>query len=65
MLLVVKVPYKSYFKFISIPFGFALITCIFIALFFGSGPNLFDTGILWIVIREDALNFAIYTLFRR
>lgn len=64
LLLVAKVPYKFYFKFISIPFGFALITYIFIALFFGKGPILFDTGILWIVIREDSLTLAIYTFFR-
>lgn len=64
LLFIAKVPYKFFLKFISIPFGFAFINCIFIALFFGTGTVLFDTGIFGIVIREDALSLAIYTFFR-
>lgn len=64
LLLVAKIPFKFYIKFISIPFGFALITCIFMAFFFGSGQILFNTGIFGIVIREDALSLAITTFCR-
>lgn len=61
---VARIPYNFYLKFISIPFGFSLITCIFLAFFFGTGSVIFDTGILGIVVREDALALAITTFFR-
>lgn len=64
LLFVAKVPYKFYLKFISIPFGFSLITCIFLAFFFGTGDVIFDPGIWGIVIRADALTLAITTFFR-
>jgi len=61
---IAKIPFKFYIKFMSIPFGFALITCIFMAFFFGSGTVLFNTGFFGIVIREDALNLAIIIFCR-
>lgn len=61
---VAKVPVRFYFKFISIPFGFSLITCIFLVFFFGTGPVIFDTGIFNIMIRSDALELGIATFFR-
>ncbi|MDR0900889.1 MAG: cobalt ECF transporter T component CbiQ, partial [Methanobrevibacter sp.] len=64
LLTIAKISVKFYFKFISIPFVFAVITCIFMVFFFGSGPILFDTGILGIAIREDALNLGLNTFFR-
>ncbi len=64
LLFVAKVPLKFYLQFISIPFGFSLITCIFLAFFFGSGHVIYNTGILGILVREDALNLAITTFFR-
>ncbi|WP_224425597.1 cobalt ECF transporter T component CbiQ [Methanobrevibacter sp. TMH8] len=64
LLFVARVPFRFYIKFISIPFGFSLITCIFLAFFFGTGPIIFHTGIFGIVVREDALTLAITTFFR-
>lgn len=64
LIFLAKVPIKFYLKFISIPFGFSLITCVFLAFFFGSGPVIFNTGILGIVVREDALTLAILTFSR-
>lgn len=64
LLTIAKIPFKFYIKFMSIPFGFALITCIFMAFFFGSGTVIFNTGILGIVVREDALSLAITTFCR-
>jgi len=64
LIIVAKIPIKYYLKFISIPFTFTLITCIIMAFFFGTGTVIFDTGILGIVVREDALALAILTFSR-
>ncbi|MCL2156863.1 MAG: cobalt ECF transporter T component CbiQ [Methanobrevibacter sp.] len=64
LLTVAKVPLRFYLKFISIPFGFSLITCIFLVFFFGTGPVIFDTGFFNIVVRSDALELGITTFFR-
>ncbi|MCL2116740.1 MAG: cobalt ECF transporter T component CbiQ [Methanobrevibacter sp.] len=64
LLFVANVPLRFYLKFISIPFGFSLITCIFMIFFFGTGPVIFDTGFFNIVIRSDALELGIATFFR-
>ena len=64
LLEIAKVPLKFYLKFISIPFGFSLITCIFIIFFFGTGPVIVDTGFLGIVVRADALELGLITFFR-
>jgi cobalt/nickel transport system permease protein len=64
LIFIAKVPVKFYLKFISVPFGFTLITCIVMAFFFGSGTIIYETGILGIVIRSDALTLAILTFSR-
>ena len=64
LILIAKVPIKFYLKFISIPFGFSIITCVVMAFFFGSGTVIYETGILGIVVREDALALAILTFSR-
>ena len=64
LIFIAKVPFKFYLKFISIPFTFTLITCIIMAFFFGSGMIIYETGILGIVLREDALALAILTFSR-
>jgi len=64
LILVAKVPIKFYLKFISIPFAFSLITCVVMAFFFGSGTVIYETGILGIVVREDALALAVLTFSR-
>jgi len=64
LILVAKVPIKFYLKFISVPFGFALLTCVFMVFFFGSGTVIYETGILGIVVRLDALTLGILTFSR-
>jgi len=64
LLVIAKVPQRFYLKFISIPFGFSLITCIFLIFFFGTGSVIFETGFFGIVIRSDALELGIATFFR-
>jgi cobalt/nickel transport system permease protein len=64
LVLVAKVPIRFYLKFVSVPFGFTLLTCAVMAFFFGSGTAIFETGILGIVVREDALALAILTFSR-
>jgi len=64
LILVAKVPIKFYLKFISVPFTFTLLTCVIMAFFFGSGTIIFETGILGIVVRADALILAILTFSR-
>lgn len=59
-----RVYYKDYLKFISIPAAFAILTCIFLIFFFGTGHVIWDSGIWGVVIREDALQLGILTFFR-
>ncbi|WP_346675003.1 cobalt ECF transporter T component CbiQ [Methanobrevibacter woesei] len=55
---------KNYLKFITIPFLFTFITCLFLMFFFGNGEIVYNTGIFGIAVREDSLNLAIHTFFR-
>jgi len=64
LIVIARVPIKFYLKFISVPFTFTLITCIVMAFFFGSGTVIYETGILGIIVREDALNLTILTFSR-
>ncbi|MGL4669220.1 MAG: cobalt ECF transporter T component CbiQ [Methanobacteriaceae archaeon] len=64
LILIAKVPYRFYLKFLSIPLIFSIITCVFLVLFFGNGAIIFDFGIAGIVIREDAFDLGLRTFFR-
>jgi len=64
LIFIAKVPIKFYLKFISVPFTFTLLTCIVMVFFFGSGTIIYETGILGIVVREDALTLGILTFSR-
>ena len=64
ILAIAKINYKSYFKFLSIPMAFLVITCIFLMLFFGKGEVIYETGIFGIVITTDSLHYAVYTFMR-
>ncbi|WP_409199474.1 cobalt ECF transporter T component CbiQ [Methanobrevibacter sp. DSM 116169] len=64
IVLIAGISFKNYLKFISIPFVFAFISCVFLVFFFGSGEVVFNTGIFGIVAREDSLNLGIYTFCR-
>jgi cobalt/nickel transport system permease protein len=61
---VARVSVKSYIKFLTIPIIFAVITCIFLIFFFGSGKVIFDTGIWGIVVTQSSLDLGIKTFCR-
>ncbi|KAF5079969.1 Cobalt transport protein CbiQ [anaerobic digester metagenome] len=51
-----KIPYKFYLKFLFVPFIFAFITFVFMALFFGVGAPIYDMGIFNIAVTVDGFN---------
>ena len=59
-----RVSFKSYIKFLTIPIIFALITCLFLIFFFGTGKVIFDTGIWGIVVTQSSLDLGISTFCR-
>lgn len=59
-----KIPWKFYLKFLSIPFIFAFITFVFMALFFGVGTHLLDLGIFNIAVTQDGFNLG-FLVFAR
>ena len=61
---IAKIKFSDYLKFMTIPFSFTLITCLFLLFFFGTGEIIWNSGISWFVIRQDALNLAILVFFR-
>lgn len=61
---VAGISYRNYLKFITIPFLFTLITCVYLVFFFGSGTVIYDTGFFGIVVTENSLHTGIYTFFR-
>lgn len=64
IIVIARVSYKSYLKFISIPFFFAFVSCIFLILLFGTGNIIYDLGFWGMAIREDSLHLGIYTFCR-
>jgi len=61
---IARISYIDFLKFISIPLFFALFSCIFLIFFFGTGEIIYNTGILGIVVREDAWQLGIHTFCR-
>ena len=61
---VARVAFKSYIKFLTIPMIFAVITCLFLIFFFGSGEVIYDTGLWGIVVTRSSLNLGITTFCR-
>ena len=61
LIFLAKIPYKFYFKFIAAPFLFALITLVYMALFFGTGEiwmHLGSLGPLSLAIYSDGLQLG-------
>ena len=52
----VKIPYKFYLKFLLVPFVFALITFIYMAIFFGVGTHILELGIFNLGITSDGFD---------
>lgn len=59
-----KIPSKFYLKFITIPFTFAFITFIFMALFFGITQPIMNLGILNLTVTADGFNLGLLVLAR-
>lgn len=64
IIVIAGVSVKSYLKFITIPFIFAFVTCLYLALFTGGGTPIWDTGFFGIIITRNSYNLAIETFFR-
>lgn len=61
---VARISVKNYLKFITIPFVFTAIACIYLVLFTGTGNMIYDTGFFGIIITDNSLNLGIYTFGR-
>lgn len=59
-----KIPSKFYLKFISIPIIFALITVIYMALFFGMGNPILNLGIFNLSVTADGFDLG-FLVFAR
>ncbi|WP_407379088.1 cobalt ECF transporter T component CbiQ [Methanobrevibacter sp.] len=64
VLCVARISIKSYVKFLTIPIIFAVVTCIFLIFFFGTGEVIFDTGIWGIGVTRSSLDLGITTFCR-
>jgi len=51
-----KIPIKFYLKFLTIPLIFAVITFIFMTIFFGVGMHIFELGIFNLAVTADGFN---------
>ena len=61
-----EIPWRFYFDLIVYPLMFALVSCIFIALFFGSGTPLLNMPLPWFnwTIYTSGITTAVATFFR-
>ncbi|MDL2246267.1 cobalt ECF transporter T component CbiQ [Methanobrevibacter sp. OttesenSCG-928-K11] len=64
ILVIARISFRDYIKFLSIPIIFASMSCLLLLFFFGDGKVIFDTGIFGIVIREDSFYLATSTFCR-
>jgi cobalt/nickel transport system permease protein len=59
-----KIPIKFYLKFLLVPFTFAVITFIFMAIFFGYGQYIYQFGFFNLGISADGFNRALLVFAR-
>lgn len=59
-----KIPYKFYLKFLSVPLIFALITFIFMAIFFGVGSHILELGIFNLGVTSDGFDLGLLVFAR-
>lgn len=59
-----KIPIKFYLKFLTIPLIFAVITFVYMAIFFGVGLNIFELGIFNLAVTADGFNMG-FLVFAR
>ncbi|WP_296862426.1 cobalt ECF transporter T component CbiQ [uncultured Methanobrevibacter sp.] len=61
---IARVSVKNYLKFLSIPLIFAVVSCVFLIFFFGTGKVIYNTGFFGIVVTQDSLDLGVNTFFR-
>lgn len=61
---IARVSAKNYLKFLSIPLIFAVVSCVFLIFFFGTGNVIYNTGFFGIVVTQDSLDLGVNTFFR-
>jgi cobalt/nickel transport system permease protein len=59
-----EIPIKFYMKFLTVPLTFALITFIYMAIFFGTGQHIFNLGIFNLSVSADGFNLG-FLVFSR
>lgn len=59
-----KIPYKFYLKFLSVPLIFALITFVFMAIFFGISTHVLELGIFGLAVTSDGFNLGLLVFAR-
>ncbi|MEN6592177.1 MAG: cobalt ECF transporter T component CbiQ [Methanobacterium sp.] len=64
ILLKAKTPWRFYLKFLLIPFSFALLTFIFMAIFFGVGAHVLELGIFNLAVTQDGFNLGLLVFAR-
>lgn len=64
IIFVAKIPVKFYLKFLTVPLTFALITFIFMAIFFGVGQHIFELGFFNLVVTADGFDRGILVFAR-
>ena len=64
LLAVARVSLKDYLKFLTIPFAFTFITCIFLLFFFPSGKYIWNSGFFVIGITTESLTISVLTFLR-
>lgn len=64
LLIVAGVSLKSYLKFLTIPFAFTFLTCIFLLFFFPQGDYIWNSGYWGIGITTYSYYISVLTFFR-
>ncbi|MDR0492509.1 MAG: cobalt ECF transporter T component CbiQ [Nitrososphaerota archaeon] len=66
ILAVAQIPHRFYLDLLTYPLLFAALSCIFLALFFGSGTALVEIPIPWFtwIIYNNGITLALTTFFR-
>lgn len=64
IVVIARVSTKNYLKFLSIPLIFAVVSCVFLIFFFGTGKVIYDTGFFGIVVTQDSFDLGVNTFFR-
>ena len=59
-----KIPVMFYLKFLTVPLTFALITFVFMTIFFGVGQHIFELGIFNLAVTADGFNRALLVFAR-